>query len=133
MSNSLELVTECFATCAESLGDITPQVFERFFAHSGDAASLMQHSDEYMRGRMMEQTLELLMSDEHFGEDGYLAWELDNHLHAYQATPAMYGAFFAAIGEVLEHGTGAQWNAVYREAWDHRVDLIMQQVYAHDV
>ena len=129
--SAIDRVIACLEICAETLGDITPLVFERFFAYDVEAAALMQHSDPHMQGRMMEQTLELLMTDEHFGEGGYLAWELDNHLDAYQATPAMYGAFFRAIGDVLKIGSGDHWTPVETAAWDERVALIMQQVHAH--
>ena len=126
-----EQVIACFEKCAEAAGDINDAVFERFFALDEQAAQLMLHSDVHMRGRMLDQTLELLMTDEHFGPEGYLAWELDNHLDAYRATPAMYEAFFAAIEAVLADSLGNQWRTEDTQAWRSRVDLVMQQVYAH--
>ena len=41
------------------------------------------------------------MSDEHLDAGGYLDWELDNHLRAYGATPAMYETFFESVVTTL--------------------------------
>ena len=43
----------------------------------------MDHSDQYMKGRMLAQVFELLLDDEHLGEGSYLRWEVNNHLLAY--------------------------------------------------
>lgn len=117
--------------CAETLGDIVPAVYSRFFELSPEAEALMGHSDDHMRGRMFEQTLELLMSDEHFGADGYLNWELDNHLLAYQVDKEMYEAFFSAIAEVVEQGTGEQWGPDDARAWQERIEFILSFVFKH--
>ena len=90
----------------------------------------MQHSDLHMQGRMFESVLDLLMNDELFGEDGYLDWELDNHLVAYAATPGMYQSFFDAIVEVVEGSLGIDWSDRYANAWQARVDKIMDRVNA---
>lgn len=126
-----EQITACLEKSAELLGDITPQVFARFFAQDAEAAALMQHSDPYMQGRMLSQTFELLMSDELLAPDGYLAWEIENHLQAYGAKPSMYAAFFTAIETVLATGMGEQWTAQDKRAWDDRVSQVMAQVSGH--
>ncbi len=117
--------------CAERKGDIVPEVYERFFARHPGALELMGHSDEYMRGRMFEQVLELLMSDEHFGAGGYLDWELDNHLVAYQVAGDMYDAFFDAVLEVVREGAAELWTEADATAWRERIDMIMAHVRVH--
>ncbi|MDA1076823.1 MAG: hypothetical protein O3A63_19035, partial [Proteobacteria bacterium] len=79
-TNATDLITETLSECAETLGDIVPVVYERFFELDAQSAALMQHADEYMQGRMLEQVFELVMSDEPFGKEGFLDWELNNHL-----------------------------------------------------
>ncbi|MEM9621190.1 MAG: globin [Pseudomonadota bacterium] len=124
-------ITRSLEICANNLGDIVPQVYQRFFQLSAPAQQLMGHSDDQMRGRMFEQTLELLMTDDHFGENGYLDWELDNHLLAYQVDREMYEAFFAAITDVVREGTGDAWGTADAAAWQARTQLILDQVYRH--
>ncbi len=129
--SSAEDILPSLEICAERCGDIVPDVYQRFFALDKGAAELMAHSDDHMRGRMFEQTLELLMSDQHFGEDGYLNWELDNHLMAYQVNKEMYTAFFQAIIEVVREGAGEHWKPADAQAWQDRVNYILDFVYRH--
>ena len=79
VNESIDTVTRGLTISADRLGDIVPTVYERFFALSDEGRQLLGHSDQYMRGRMFEEVLELLMSDEPFGPNGYLDWELRNH------------------------------------------------------
>lgn len=129
---AIHIVTEDLAVIAQSHGDIVPRVYERFFSISEDGRSLMGHSDIYMQGRMFEQVLELLMSDEHFGPGGYLDWELENHLDAYGATPDMYAAFFAALVDVAEVCLGEGWLPPNRAAWAQRVEAIQKGVARYE-
>ena len=108
-----------------------PAIYERFFGFSDEANQVMGHSDQYIHGRMFEQVLELLMSDEHFGPGGYLDWELDNHLDAYHVTPQMYEAFFKAVVQIVREGVGSAWTERDTLAWQSRVDRVMEQVDAH--
>ena len=130
-TESINVVTRTLEVCAETLGDIVPAVYERFFAMSAEGSELMGHSDQYIQGRMFEQVLELLMSDEHFGSDGYLNWELNNHLVAYHATPQMYETFFDAVVEIVRDAVGPAWTDQDALAWRSRVDQVMAQVDAY--
>ncbi len=125
------LIGESFEIVAERAGDIVPAVFERFFAMDESAHELMRHSDQHMQGRMFEAVLELLMTDTHFGPGGYLEWELDNHIDAYDATAQMYDALFGAVLELVETTLGSDWNEQYAVAWRGRIDRIMSQVHSH--
>ena len=59
---SIELVTDTLMLCAEADIDVQPTVYEKFFEACPAARDLMGHSDEHMRGRMLEQVFELLMA-----------------------------------------------------------------------
>lgn len=108
-----------------------PAVYARFFALSDSGRELMDHSDQYMRGRMFEEVVGLLTSDEPLEPRGYLDWELNNHLDAYRATPEMYEAFFAAVVQVVKAGVGADWTDLCAKAWQARVERILARVRAH--
>ncbi len=133
MSESTEqaAITEALELCGETGVDIVPEVFARFFKRDRDARALMQHSDRHMQGRMLEATLDLFLSSEHLGPGNYLAWELDNHLLAYQATPGMYRSFFDSVTEVVRELVGTHWNREHEHAWTARIDRIMSQVHEH--
>ena len=126
-----EQIARSLEICAERAGDIVPTVFERFFAADAQAHSLMAHSDQMMQGRMLESTLELLMSSDQLGPGNYLEWELDNHIDAYAVTPGMYRSFFDSLLSVVQEGVGADWDDGYAGAWQQRLDSILAQVDAH--
>jgi hypothetical protein len=128
---SIDVIISSLEECANNLGDIVPMVFERFFALDAGAHELMGHSDQHMQGRMLESVLDLLMSDEHFEPGGYLDWELDNHLDAYNATVDMYEAFFVAIKEVVRIGVGDGWTSREEAAWQSRIEQILSRVRNH--
>ena len=125
------LLNETLEIAAERAGDLVPAVYERFFNADTEAHALMRHSDDTMQGRMFEGVLELLMTDEHLGAGGYLDWELDNHLVAYQATPGMYRSFLDAVVSAVRDALGSDWQPGFEEAWQQRVSRILTQVDAH--
>jgi hypothetical protein len=129
---AIDVVLHDLERIAESHGDIVPLVYVQFFDTSDDGKSLMGHSDIHMQGRMFEQVLELLFTDEHFGPNAYLQWELENHLDAYGATPKMYIAFFDAVVAVAQNCLGTSWQDANSQAWKQRVDLILSEVAAYD-
>jgi len=124
IENTLEI-------CAENIGDIVPEVYERFFALSPEAKVLMGHADEFMCGRMLNEVLTLFLNQEHLAPGAYLDWELDNHLLAYQATSKMYDAFFQALIETVRGGVGDAWTQADELAWNNAVSLILNHVHAH--
>ena len=109
-------------------GDLTDAVYARFFAVSPESEALLGHTDKTMQGRMLQQTLELLLSDEHFAPGGYLDWELDNHLIGYRVTRSMYEAFMDTICEVIVRGAAP----ATASAWRARSQEIMQRIDAFE-
>ena len=128
----IEQISLSLALYAERIGDMVPFVYDRFFDLDNNAKALMAYSDEHMRGRMFASVLELFMSDEHLDAGGYLDWELDNHLRAYGATPAMYEAFFKSVVTTLSEGLGDEWTETSSQAWQGRVARIMEHVKGYE-
>ena len=128
MTDTAARVAQDLERVASEHGDITDAVYERFFSASEEGRALMGHSDQPMRGRMLQQTLELFCDDAQLQPGSYLDWELDNHLVGYRATPAMYESFLSAIVSVVTAGAaeGAQ------RAWLDRQRAIMARVEAFD-
>jgi hemoglobin-like flavoprotein len=126
----IDLISASLDVYSARVGDMTPHFYRHFFEIDPTAASLMEYSDEPMRGRMLASVLELFMSDEHLETGGYLDWELDNHLRAYGATPAMYECFFESLLNTLAEGLGDEWTNDWRQTWQDRVSRIMTRVKA---
>ena len=127
-ADELALISDSLECFAERYSDMAPRVYKRFFELNPEAAALMEYSDEYMRGRMFASMIELFLSDEHLEPGGYLDWELENHIKAYSATPAMYESLFQSMHDVLDTNLGADWRPEWQEAWANRIDRIMEQV-----
>ena len=126
--SDIAAISESLSLCDDRIGDITPFVYQRFFELDASAASLMEYSDEHMRGRMFASVLELFLSDDPFENDGFLAWELDNHVTAYSVTKGMYESLFKAFIEVVKKTLGEAWSIDFEDAWTHRIARIMTEV-----
>ena len=126
--SEISVISESLSLCDDRLGDITPLVYQRFFELDASAASLMEYSDEHMRGRMFASVLELFLSDDPFENDGFLAWELDNHVTAYSVTKGMYESLFRAFIEVVKETLGEAWSVDFEGAWTNRIARIMTEV-----
>ena len=125
-----DLVNQTLERCAERCEDLTDPVYARYFATDAAAAELMGHSDEHMRGRMLAQTLELFMSDEHLGEGQYLRWEVNNHLLAYGVVPSMYQNFLDAIKWVVKDILSDSWSTADEDAWRALLDDMVTEIMA---
>ena len=127
----IEVVGASLETCAEQAGDITSAVYEHFFTHCPNAIPLMGHSDDGMKGRMLAQVFELLLTDEHLGDDGYLRWEVDNHVLAYGVEVDMYPGFLQAVADTVKSSLGDAWSVDHAQAWSTRVATLLADISAH--
>jgi len=121
-------ITQAFELLAERDCDLMATFYQRFFRLCPEAEALMGHSDEHMRGRMLEQTIELLMDDELQGPSGYFRWEIANHLSAYGVSADMYTAYFQALGDELRAALGTEWLDRFEEGWRMRIAELLQEV-----
>lgn len=121
-------LTQAFEALAERDMDLSPQIYERFFQLRPDAEGLMQQADVSMRGRMLDQTFELLMDPDLLGPESYFRWEVRNHVSAYGVSADMYGPYFQAMGEVLAQALGAEWTQQFASAWRVRVADLLQDL-----
>ena len=134
MRNTVDvgIIATSLELCDQRIGDVTHLVYRRFFEMDTSAARLMEYSDEHMRGRMFASVLELFLSDDPFERDGFLAWELDNHVNAYSVTRTMYESLFKAFFEVIREALGEAWCADFERAWTNRIARIMTEVSHRD-
>jgi hypothetical protein len=123
ISNSLE-------RCSELSGDITEPVYAAFFGTNSNAQALMAHSDTYMKGRMLAQTIELLLNEDASSANDYLRWEVNNHVTAYAVHLEMYHDFLNALRATVAQCMGDEWGVQHARAWDTRIAGLLDEIHS---
>jgi len=121
VSLSLELA-------AESAGDITVPVYEKYFERCSGSAALMSHIDDIVRGRMLSEVMRLVMSPTFDDEQQYLDFEVRNHSNAYSVEPHMYGNLLGALKDTIQESLQGQWNDAFDAAWDKRIAELLEEI-----
>lgn len=119
--NSLEIISE-------SHGDITDQVYARYFAECAGSQALMEHMDPGVKGKMMQEVMRLLMVDDYKEEESYLNFEIDYHQSSFSVEHHMYANLFNAVKDVVKDGLGEQWTDEMNAAWQTRVENLVSEV-----
>lgn len=127
MSQSLQPLLDSLEQAAEAEPNFYAAAFERYFSLCPESRELLQHSDELMRGRMMEQVVSLLMDADVESLDSYFRFEIANH-EAYGAAPHMYGHLFQACKEVTQENCAGHWDAAANAAWDQQVNALLELI-----
>jgi hypothetical protein len=112
----------------EMAGDISPAIYQNYFARCPGSEALMAHIDELVRGKMLEEVFRLLMLDDYSNESGYLNFEMKNHRLAYSVEAPMYGNLLAAIKETVESSLGDAWTQDFEQAWKQRLESLLGEI-----
>lgn len=112
----------------ENSGDITPLVYEKYFARCPDSSALMSHMDDITKGKMMDEVYRLVMTEDYIAESDYLNWEVQNHEYAYNVEPHMYESLFTALVEAVRESVGSQWSSDMETAWLTRCDELRNEI-----
>ena len=72
-----DLIVQSLEIAAEN-GDITEQIYQRYYEKSPESAELMLYVDDNVKGKMMDEVYRLLMVEDYAEESAYLNWEVDN-------------------------------------------------------
>jgi hypothetical protein len=121
------MIMDALERLAEQDVDLTDDVYQRFYASCGAASSLMRHTDQHMRGRMLAQVYELLLASD---DNEYIEWEVDNHRSAYAVETDMYEPFLFAIRDAVRHQLGSDWQTSDDHAWDKRISTLLGVIAA---
>ena len=122
-----EALLASLVQAAEIAGDIAPDIYNRYFERCPDSQSIMLHTDEHMRGRMIEEVYRLLMAESVAQEREYLAFETSNH-RAYGALPHMYENLLLATRDVVQKALGAGFDQEMKVAWERRLGDLLQVI-----
>jgi hypothetical protein len=120
-------VTRSFEIAADRAGDITASVYERYFASCPGSKNLMSHIDRYVQGRMLEEVIELLLTDRPETLHDYLRFETKTHV-SYGVQEPMYANLLAAVRDTVRDALASDWNVGYAQAWDDRVDMLLVEI-----
>ncbi len=122
-----DLVYESLASIED---DLSPQIYQRYFELCPESAALMEHTDDHMRGRMLEEVFRLLLNPDTAAESEYLQFEVGNH-NAYGAQVHMYANVLIAVRDCVQSALGAAgWEQATADAWDARVSAIVSAIEA---
>ncbi len=122
-------ILQSFELAGELAGDISPRVYEAYFARCPESRDVMQLVDQYMRGRMLESVMLMLMDDSAEGQRDYIRFEARNHV-SYGALPHMYENLLAAVRDTIRDALGAQWTQSMEAAWLTRLDDVLREIRA---
>ena len=124
----VDAVNESLELAAEIAGDITPAIYERYFANCPGSEALMSHIDELVQAKMMAEVYRLIMLPSYEDETGYLNFEVDNHSLAYSVEPHMYGNLLEALKDTVEETLGDQWQPQHEQAWQDRLEALLKEI-----
>lgn len=114
---------------AEKAGDPSPAIFTRYFERCTDSKALMEHMDEHMLGRMMEQVLLLIMEP---GEDelkSYIEFETASH-RSYGVEPYMYESLMRSVQDVFTSELADEFTKEMADALQGRIDYLLKELTA---
>ena len=121
---SQEIIEDSLMRVAETSGDISPLVYERFYKASAVSEGLMSHIDDLARGKMMEEIIRLLLVEDMSAEAEYLDFEVKTHREAYSVTEDMYEPLMQAVLSAIREGDD-QWTDEVDAAWQQRISAVM--------
>jgi hypothetical protein len=112
---------------AERGGDIYPAIYDAYFARCASSRDLMQMTDIYMRGRMLDSLFELLIADDVIGQLQYLRYETKNH-SSWGVQPQMYDNLLSAVRDTVRNACGPDWTPAMAAAWDTRINALVREI-----
>ena len=113
-------ILDSFDIAADTAGDITSLVYDKYYERCPDSRKLMSHVYEHMAGRMMDQVLLLLMEESSPNQTNYLCFEAKNHA-SYDVEPHMYATLLNAVRDTVKELLQDRWNREHESAWESRV------------
>lgn len=125
--SSADAIIRSLEIAAEAGGDISASVIARYHELCPASAGLMDHMDEHMLGRMMDQVFLLLMDDSDAELDSYLTFETKNH-QSYGAQPYMYENLLTATRDIVRSLVAGSWTDELEGAWKARNEFLLDEI-----
>ena len=114
---------------AERGGDIYPAIYDAYFARCAGSHDLMQLTDRYMRGRMLDSLFELLLADDVTEQFAYLRFETKNHA-SWGVQVHMYENLLTAVRDTVRDVCGPNWTPAMATQWEKRIGALLGEIRA---
>jgi hypothetical protein len=114
---------------AEKAGDVAPAIFGRYFERCRESRELMEHMDEHMLGRMMDQVLLLIMDPGEEELASYIVFETASH-RAYGVQSHMYESLMYSVRDVIADVLGDALTSDMSRALKTRIDYLLGEITA---
>jgi hemoglobin-like flavoprotein len=124
-----DLVTQSLEIAADRAGDINGAVYERYYSRCPASKQLMSHIDRYVQGRMLEEVIELLLTQQPETLRDYLRFETQTHV-SYGVEPSMYENLLCSVRDAIRDAVAGDWNADYDLAWERRIAMLLAEISA---
>jgi hypothetical protein len=118
---------ESLELAAERGGDIYPAVYDAYFARCAGSRDLMQMTDIYMRGRMLDSVFSLLLADDVAEQLAYLRFETKSH-SSWGVQPDMYGNLLTAVRDTVRDICGLNWTPAMDAEWETRIGALLEEI-----
>lgn len=125
------VLNETLELAAERCEDLTPLVYQRFFALRPEAAVFFNVPDPTMPplgcGQMLFEIISLL-TDAAAGKPHvvpYMHQIVSDHMNFKVTGEALYRDFLAALMDVLADLLGSHWTDRHSQAWARQVDVLL--------
>jgi hypothetical protein len=119
-----EAVQQSLEAAAERCDDLSVPVYERFFEAHPAASQMMKHVDERVRGRMLNDVLELLMVPAAEDDRPLIAFEVASH-RGYGVPEALYVPFLTAIRDTVRALAPEIVGPRVEAGWNRRIDQLL--------
>ena len=123
----IDIIVQSLSAVAEREEDITPRVYEAYFRRCPGSAELLVGADCLMRGRMMQEVLVFIMSEDLPAQRDYLCFETRTH-RDYGVEPHMYENLLLAVRDTVKEVLGPDWREEYQSAWSGRLDELLLEI-----
>jgi hemoglobin-like flavoprotein len=134
--NDLQRIIHSLEQLADNGVDITPQVYQRFFAACPAAEALFVSAEtRAVQGKMVNELVQTVLDRLEQKPYSHTLVEtmVDDH-HSWGATLPMYDAFLAAFVDTLEEALGERGEPAAMAVWRRELASLREQIagqFAH--
>jgi hemoglobin-like flavoprotein len=117
-----------FEIAAEKGGDLTDDIYQRYFASCPESEELMLYMDKGVKGKMIQEVLRLIMVDNYGEEEAYLNFEVQCHKASFKVQSYMYQNLLNAVFESVKDSIGDDWSDDFENAWSGRTGALLGEI-----
>ena len=130
-SKNAALIHQTLEYVAETVADLTPLVYARYFSIHPEARELFGNDDDdSLKGEMLSRLVLQIMeyAEGHSDPDIIVSWASD-HM-GYGVSLTMFPAMFKSVKETLIEAAGTTWTDQVDRAWEQQFDGLQALIEA---